>query len=450
MLWWKKTLVVVPVVAAMTVWGPEPVEACGGCFVPDGSSTQVTGHQMILSMGMDQTTLWDQFSYADGDGSDFTWVLPTKGVVEIGLSSDLIFGQLGVDTAVTVLPPPQSCPPTNCDDGDFAAESDANFGGGGGSADDGVTVLAQEQVGPYETVQLQSSDPAALNDWLETNGYTIPDDVQPIINSYVAEQFNFLALKLSPGVGVDRMQPVRVTTPGAGVALPLRMVAAGTGVTTAVTLWVIGEGRYEPSNFPGFGISEDALVWDYDTWSSNYTTLRAAAYDASNGHAWLTEASRPYSPQLFRSTISNIVQSVDPSQSGYDDGSGDWDAAYEAAQQDMDVLFGSLDEDSVTVTRLRAELSREALGDDLVVQASSDQSQVSSTLQATKWVGTQPPCPEVCDDSFGNPGGDDDIIGSGSGNGCTLSVDDDSDTGMAAAVVMMALGLALRRRRKRS
>ena len=53
--------------------------------------------------------------------------------------------------------------------------------------------------------------------------------ILPVIDAYVAEGFNFLALKLVPGQGVDSMRPVRVTTPGAAATLPLRMVAAGTG-----------------------------------------------------------------------------------------------------------------------------------------------------------------------------------------------------------------------------
>ena len=43
------------------------------------------------------------------------------------------------------------------------------------------------------------------------------------IDAYVAEGSDFLVMKLVPGQGVDSMRPVRVTSPGAGLTLPLRM-----------------------------------------------------------------------------------------------------------------------------------------------------------------------------------------------------------------------------------
>ena len=41
------------------------------------------------------------------------------------------------------------------------------------------------------------------------------------------------------------MRPIRVTTQGASLALPLRMAAVGTGATVGITLWVVSDGRYE-------------------------------------------------------------------------------------------------------------------------------------------------------------------------------------------------------------
>jgi len=48
---------------------------------------------MILSISQDRTTSWDQITYA-GAPSSFAWVLPIKGQVEVGLSSDALFGTL--------------------------------------------------------------------------------------------------------------------------------------------------------------------------------------------------------------------------------------------------------------------------------------------------------------------------------------------------------------------
>jgi hypothetical protein len=450
----KRVLAFVSVAAVSWLGSPKPAEACGGCFVPPAANTQVTGHRMILTASKTQSTLYDQIQYT-GEPEEFAWVLPIKGTVEVGISSDLVFNQLDFDTAIAVLPPPSNCPVYDCgynEDGALAASSGT---GGQSGGDGGVEVLAQEVVGPYETVQLAATDPNALNDWLASHAYNVPSDIQPIITSYVSNNFNFLAMKLVPGVGVDKMKPVRITTQGASPVLPLKMVAAGTGQTTTVTLYVIGEGRYEPANFPGFTIAPDAVIWDYDTQSSNYELLRTQAYTATNGFGWLIEAARAYSPSGFHASILNVVDFVGPVESGYADDPNDYEGAHMAAEEDLAVMFAGLNETSVKITRMRAELSRPALGSDLTMSASDDQTDVSNVVQTTKWKGTQPACappPPGCDDptvSYPNGKPQDDTRTPGQNSSCAMG-DRSSPLGATAlgglAILVM---LAIRYRRRR-
>jgi hypothetical protein len=66
------------------------------------------------------------------------------------------------------------------------------------------------------------------------------------------------------------------------------MVAAGTGATVGITLYVIGEGRYEPDGFAGVNIDFTKLNWDWLTSQSNYASLRSAALASGDGAGWLT------------------------------------------------------------------------------------------------------------------------------------------------------------------
>ena len=215
-----KAALALPFALAALAFEPAEADACGGCFIPPGEeSTVVTGHRMILSVGMTQSTLYDQIEYS-GEPEEFGWVLPIVGTVDVGTSSDLVFNQLGFDTAVTIVPPVQDCPDIYCEGFDDSDGFGASGGGGASNEGGGVDVLAEEVVGPYATVQLAADDPDALNAWLTENGYNIPADIQPVIDDYVAEGFNFLAMKLAPGAGVDKMAPVRITTQGANAVLP--------------------------------------------------------------------------------------------------------------------------------------------------------------------------------------------------------------------------------------
>ena len=104
----------------------DEADACGGCFVSESESTQVTGHRMVLSISNEQTTLYDQIQYS-GDPAEFAWVLPIRGQVDIGLSSDALFSLLEQETSITINSPFISCPTgsNSCDS--------ASFGSGGHS-----------------------------------------------------------------------------------------------------------------------------------------------------------------------------------------------------------------------------------------------------------------------------------------------------------------------------
>jgi hypothetical protein len=408
--------------------------ACGGCFVPPNENSQVTGHRMVMSIGMDQSTLYDQIEYS-GSPESFAWVLPTRGKVEIGVSSDLLFNQLGFDSAVNVVAPPLDCPAYTCD-GPLAEDGFGSTGSGAPSSG-GVEVIAQEVVGPYETVQLQASDPAALANWLTDHGYNLPKAIEPTVDSYVKEGFNFLAVKLVPGQGVQSMQPIRITSKGSGVSLPLRMVAAGTGALTTISLYVVSEFRAETQNFPAFTIDPKKVVWNYDLERSNYTDLRAAGYKDSNGQGWLTESAQPYSAIGFRSQIENVI-SFSPSQSGY---GSEYEAAQVSAKEDLDTLFAGMDENAVWLTRLRAELPSEALASDLTLQASAAQVEVPRRIQTTEFVGAQPACPPI------PPGceyaGE---VSIGGGSGCSVSPVGKGYAAFGGIASVAAFALLLRRR----
>jgi hypothetical protein len=370
---------------SIALFSPDAADACGGCFISQSESTQVTGHRMALAVSPTQTTLWDQITY-DGDPAEFAWVLPIAGEVDVDLSSDLLFEVLESETQVFIQSPQLNCN-TGCPGGGFGSGA---TGASTGTGMGGVEVIAQEVVGPYETVQLQASDPQALASWLDSHGYNIPDDVQPVVSAYVNEGFGFLAMRLVPGQDIDAMKPVRITSPGASPKLPLRMVAAGTGARTPITLWVVGEGRYEPQNFYAETISGSQLVWNWDTQSSNYATLRQEILDADGGSRWLAEAAEEKGPWVFDQLTG--YASADPVGSGYADPMGQ--GAVEAAQADVETLTAGMSQEVLWITRLSADLSRDALAADLVLQASPSQQPIERFLQVFNEVGTRPECPQ--------------------------------------------------------
>jgi MYXO-CTERM domain-containing protein len=268
-----------------------------------------------------------------------------------------------------------------------------------------VTVTKQESVGPYETVQLSSTDPMALEAWLAANGYEVPAAVQPIIAQYITEGFDFLAMKLQPGQGVQAMRPVRVTTTGAGLSLPLRMASIGTGATVGITIWVVSDGRYEPKNFPFFHIDDTQLVWDFNVGASNYTTLRQQEEQSFQGKGWEIESALSIAQGLVTQGIAtsgssiNVVsgEATTPVDASLDylpeqDASGNvTKSADEVRTEDVAALFAGLTGPNATFTRIRSDLAHTAMTQDFVVQASPDQSELSNARSVTKYTNLS--CP---------------------------------------------------------
>ena len=287
---------------------PRDARACGGCFHPQDQpaeqSSVVTSHRMALSISPAQTVLWDQVQYA-GAPADFAWVLPVKAGARLEVASDAWFEALDAATASRVSAPQLACatPDFGNDSGmgcagppgaaGCSADSSDSAAGGplfeGPPPPDPVTVVHEGSVGPYETVTLHSDVPGALSAWLVEHGYAIDADIQPVVDAYGAEAFDFIALRLSPQAGVQQMRPVRVVQPGAVPTLPLRMVAAGTGANVELTLFVLGEARWTTKNFPAAIVDPSAVQWDFATSASSYSSQRAAALMGSgDGRTWLT------------------------------------------------------------------------------------------------------------------------------------------------------------------
>jgi hypothetical protein len=436
-----------------------PAHACGGCFhVPTPKEvTVVTDHRMAFSISPQQSVLWDQIEYS-GSPSDFAWVLPVMPGAQVQLSHDEFFAALDAMSTPTITGPTPNCGSGGGVGCGFAAGSAggasneafapgaSNAGGGSG-----VQVISQSVVGPYDTVTLHSTDPNALYAWLNANSYDVPDSMRPIIDAYVAANFDFIALRLAPGQGVQAMQPVRVVTPGAGLTLPLRMVSAGVGAQVGITLYVIGEGRYEAQNFPNAVIEDSQLVWLHAQSRSNYTELSQQLMSGDSGRTWLSEFSThvdvngpqqcsynyggyPYGSASVSTLAQLYFQTCACTQTTYaPDGAASGGCT---GYDDLDVASVGLDAGSTWVTRMRANLPSDALpGGDLVLQASATQTALSNQHVAS-----------VYDDPTYSPCG-----ANGGGGGCAIG-NEPAAWGrwlVAGSLALLTSSWVLRRRRRR-
>jgi hypothetical protein len=401
------------VVAAWLAVGHD-ARACGGCFQPPTVDSVVSGHRMAFAVSGNRTVLWDQIQYS-GNPGDFGWVLPVAPGATIELSNDAWFEALETATSTRVTAPPLKC--VSGSSSGFGCSSDSvGSADGFASADPrvdgtGVTVFHQASLGPFETVTLRATDSGALRGWLTSHGYAIQEDVDPIIDAYIEEQMDFIALRLN---GMQPMQPVRVVTPSGAAVLPLRMVKAGTGDSVAMVLYTIGEQRLGLADLTEVHLHLPSLTFDFNTSTTNYEAVRTAALEENLGASYLTTfaGKNPFGAALPRalvtsqgSVFSSSLGQLYFNQGFQNEGKqangctlalrgvtsdilvADEEAARDFTCGDLSDISAALigmHPSKVWLARHEMNLPRDVLGMDCRVHAASEQEEVSSDLVALR------------------------------------------------------------------
>jgi hypothetical protein len=360
----RSLLLALPLMAAF----PRLADACGGCFAPPDTFTSVNSHRMVIALSPQRTTLWDQIRYS-GNPEDFVWVLPVpSSTASIEIADPIFFDEIEASTQPMIFPPPleePDCPAPPFEDEYFSSGAqDA----GAFASDSGVTVFREETVGPYDTVTIGSDSATALQDWLVAHGYLVPDATLPTIEHFVKKKNVFVALRLSPGQGVQAMQPVRVRYQGYMATFPLKMVTVGASGVLELTLWVIAEQRFEAKNYATVTVPRDKLVWDWIPNQSNYVEMFDAAIDAAGGRAWVAETAQPLA--WF----------------------GIWSAEKEIATQGIPSAY---------LTRLRTRMLVDHLDQDLELGIAADSSEISTAIQVVNSVNAPTlTCPDWDGDGY--------------------------------------------------
>ena len=118
---------------------------------------------------------------------------------------------------------------------------------------DGVRVLDRQVAGVFESTTVSARDPAALETWLKTNGYRLPESSRPVIEAYVRDGWVFVASRVRREATFDgphALHPLVFTFATAKPVYPLRLTGVDNG-PLKVELFVLGPAR---ARIPGFDV----------------------------------------------------------------------------------------------------------------------------------------------------------------------------------------------------
>jgi hypothetical protein len=128
-------------------------------------------------------------------------------------------------------------------------DADATRAGGGMDDTRGVTVSAPVTVGPVTAVSITADTGAAITAWLDDNGFLIPPEHQPVVDSYAGPGRYFVAFKRSEGAPMSEASSVgvHITLPGDHPGYALRISKMGAAEELAVIVFVAADGGVGPS-----------------------------------------------------------------------------------------------------------------------------------------------------------------------------------------------------------
>ena len=273
---------------------PRTALACGGTFCdtgPRAMPVDQTGENILFVMDAGKVEAHIQIQYR-GDAPRFSWILPVPALPEIEVGSDPLFGKLLAGTV------PRFGYTTQRDFCGGTGGSAGAGGSGGGpqdassGSDGGGVVVAQKQVGAFETTTLSGGSDEVVN-WLSANGYQMSAEAPALFQDYVARGYLFVAVKLTGGAGIDEIHPLVVRYTGTEPCVPIKLTRVAAVDDMGIRTFFLGTGRVGPTNYKSVELNPVRLDWMQ--LGANYKELVSRAVDSpvANGKAFVTEYAGP-------------------------------------------------------------------------------------------------------------------------------------------------------------
>ncbi|HET6859871.1 MAG TPA: DUF2330 domain-containing protein [Streptomyces sp.] len=236
-----------------------PAYACGcGAMVPArGSGMQVDQERSVVHWD-GRTEQIVMSLTVDGDAPEAAWIMPVPNRATVELGDRALFDELDARIAPEHRGRPYFWPrdddwPFDGDDRDGAGAPQAGAGG--------VGVVGRERLGPFDVARLTATDPKALRDWLEKNGFELPDALTAELRPYVEQKWEYVAVRLAPE---DRssalrgaLEPLRMRFASSELVYPMRLSRLA-DTPQSLSLYVLAAHRMEPRTAIG-GLKPEVL-----------------------------------------------------------------------------------------------------------------------------------------------------------------------------------------------
>ncbi|MFF8711147.1 DUF2330 domain-containing protein [Streptomyces sp. NPDC015184] len=225
----------------------DPAYACGcGAMVPRDESRVSVDRETSVVAWDGRTEQIVMRLTVRGDAPEAAWIMPVPHRASVELGDADLFSELSALTAPVhevrhyFWPRPDDWP------------FDSSTGDGAGAPSAGapaVSVVGRERLGPFDVARLAATDPEALRNWLEDNGFELPARLATALEPYVEQKWEYVAVRLAPREEgnplTGSLEPLRLRFASDRLVYPMRLSKLAS-TPQELGLYVLAAHRMEP------------------------------------------------------------------------------------------------------------------------------------------------------------------------------------------------------------
>ncbi|MFI6943003.1 DUF2330 domain-containing protein [Streptomyces sp. NPDC050418] len=225
-----------------------PAYACGCGAMVTGEDTRVIVSREVSAVRWDgrQEEIAMRLS-VQGTAHEAAWIMPVPARADVELGDRALFSELTGLTAPVRKERTYFWP--RAGDFPFSPSRAGRTGDSSAGGAPSVEVTGREQLGPFDVAHLSASDPDALADWLDGEGFRLSDRLGQALRPYVDQGWQYVAIRLAPeklgGPLRGQLEPLRISFPSDRLVYPMRLSHLA-AQPQALDLYVLAAHRMEP------------------------------------------------------------------------------------------------------------------------------------------------------------------------------------------------------------
>ncbi|WP_327281893.1 MULTISPECIES: DUF2330 domain-containing protein [unclassified Streptomyces] len=228
-----------------------PAYACGcGAMIPEGYARIGVERETSVVRFDGRTEQIVMRFVVRGDAPRAAWIMPVPGRASVELGDGDVFQQLTWLTRPEFKTRSYFWPRDR--DWPFSSGSSRSVGDAApGAGAPSVGVVGREQLGDFDVARLTATDPDALRNWLETNGFKLPDGLAAELKPYVDQKWEYVAVRLAPREPGKTLKgtldPLKIRFDSNRLVYPMRLSRLAK-TPQSLGLYVLADHRMEPAS----------------------------------------------------------------------------------------------------------------------------------------------------------------------------------------------------------